>query len=104
MWTWTILYKVELRYAFTRVRPVGPIHAAGVQPFGDEPYQTLISDAVFQKLDEPAPVHIVEKCAHVRIKNPVDFTPFNSVRKRIKRVVRPASRPKPVTNPRNSDS
>ena len=39
-------------------------------------------------IENDRPGSVVEECTHVRIKDPVNFTPFNSDRKRIKRVVR----------------
>ena len=75
----------SLRGSPAGVRPVGPLHDAGVEPLGDQAEQPPVPDPVLEEADQMAPPEIVEESADIGIHNPVDLTPFHSDRDGIER-------------------
>ena len=54
---------------------------------------------MLHELDEPASIQLVEEGPYVRISDPVDLAPFDPIRKRVKRIMRTASRSEPIAEP-----
>ena len=88
-----------LRRSSQVIPPLAIFHDAGIQPFGDQPDDPLVSDAILKKPDQPVPRDIVEKSADVTVHYPVDLAPFYPEGQSIKRVVRPTPRSEPIAEP-----
>ena len=92
-------YNRPLRSSPAGVRPVGPLHDAGVEPLDDQPDDPLVPDASLDHPDQMVTVEIVEEPADIGVNDPVDLPPFYSDRDSVERIVRTPPRPEAVAEP-----
>src|SRR5206468_11159578 len=76
--------------------PLPVLQHAGPQPLRDEAHDALVPNTVLHKANEPSVVERIEEATDVRVEHPVHASRFDPDRQRIQRVVRAASRAKPV--------
>jgi hypothetical protein len=67
-----------------------------VQPFLDDPQDSLIRDPVLQEPPQPAPIKAGEKVRQVGVEHPVHLFRLDPYRQRIQRLMRAAPWPEPV--------
>ncbi len=92
-------YYRPLRRSSAGVRPVGPLHDAGVEPFDDQPDNPLVPDAFPEHPDQMVAVEIIEEPPNIGVNDPVDPSLVYSDRDGVERIVRPAPRPETVAEP-----
>ena len=76
-----------LRHTFFRLGSLAVQHDSGLQPFLDQPDHSLVTDSVFDKLDQPVVVEVIEKSSDIRIQNPAHFTSEDTIVQSIETVV-----------------
>ena len=86
-----------LRTPFLCLEPPSVFHHARLQPFLDQADDSLVSDPMFHKPDQPIVLEFVEKGSNVEIQNPVHFLPHDSYRQRVQCILLSASWPESVT-------
>jgi hypothetical protein len=66
------------------------------QPFLDQANYPMIGNAVLYELQHPLVIQVIEKATNVCIEHPVHSLPLNAHRQRIQRLMRTATRTKPI--------
>src|ERR1700722_13493514 len=84
--------RTPLRNTFVRRRPQAILHDSRFEPFLDQTGHALISDSMFDKLDQPIMIEVVEKASDVSIQDPVHFPCQQTDVERIEAVVLPFTR------------
>jgi site-specific DNA recombinase len=72
---------------------------ACLQPFLDQADDALIADPMLHEADEPVFAHLIEERPDVGVQYEVHLPAFDPDTERVKRIVRAAPRPEPVTEP-----
>ena len=85
-----------LRRSLRGVLPPAIDHDAGFQPLDDQPDHPPVPDPILKEPDQPVPRDGIEERADVAVDHPVDFPPVDGDGERVKRIMRPAPRSKPV--------
>ena len=67
-------------------RPLAILHHPGLEPFLDQAHDASVRDAMFNELDHPRVVKIIEEAPDVGIKYLVHFPFHERVRQRIQRL------------------